>query len=96
MVMIYLGLPPLGIRFGVLTSVIVALVLNEAAYMAEIIRGGFLPAGQHDAAEGARSVALAGGFDQGAAAASFDRAHRVDATKVETLAPTVEQGALQR
>lgn len=40
MVMIYSGLPQLGIKFGVLTSVIVALVLNEAAYMAEIIRGG--------------------------------------------------------
>src|SRR5712664_2240190 len=38
MVMIYSGLPQIGIRFGVLTSVIVALVLNEAAYMAEIIR----------------------------------------------------------
>ena len=36
-----------------LTSVIVALVLNEAAYMAEIIRGGFLaiPVGQRDAAK---------------------------------------------
>jgi polar amino acid transport system permease protein len=53
MVMIYSGLPQLGIRFGVLTSVIVALVLNEAAYMAEIIRGGFLaiPPGQSDAAK---------------------------------------------
>ena len=53
MVMIYSGLPQLGIKFGVLTSVIVTLVLNEAAYMAEIIRGGFLaiPAGQHDAAK---------------------------------------------
>jgi len=53
MVMIYSGLPQLGIRFGVLTSVIVALVLNEAAYMAEIIRGGFLaiPPGQRDAAK---------------------------------------------
>src|SRR6267378_3587461 len=47
------GLPQIGIRFGVLTSVIVALVLNEAAYMAEIIRGGFLaiPVGQRDAAK---------------------------------------------
>src|SRR3981189_1748649 len=42
MVMIYSDLPQIDIRFGVLTSVIVALVLNEAAYMAEIIRGGFL------------------------------------------------------
>ena len=52
MVAIYSGLPQLGIRFGVLTSVIVALVTNEAAYMAEIIRGGFMaiPAGQGDAA----------------------------------------------
>jgi polar amino acid transport system permease protein len=53
MVMIYSGLPQVGIRFGVLTSVVVALVLNEAAYMAEIIRGGFLavPPGQRDAAK---------------------------------------------
>jgi polar amino acid transport system permease protein len=52
LVMIYSGLPQIGIRFGVLTSVIVALVLNEAAYMAEIMRSGFMaiPAGQHDAA----------------------------------------------
>jgi polar amino acid transport system permease protein len=52
LVMIYSGLPQIGIRFGVLTSVIVALVLNEAAYMAEIMRSGFLaiPAGQRDAA----------------------------------------------
>lgn len=53
MVMIYSGLPQVGVKFGVLTSVIVSLVLNEAAYMAEIIRGGFLaiPPGQHDAAK---------------------------------------------
>lgn len=53
MVMIYSGLPQIGIKFGVLVSVIVALVLNEAAYMAEITRGGFLavPAGQRDAAK---------------------------------------------
>jgi polar amino acid transport system permease protein len=53
MVMVYSGLPQLGIKFGVLESVIITLVLNEAAYMAEIIRGGFLavPAGQRDAAK---------------------------------------------
>jgi polar amino acid transport system permease protein len=53
MVMVYSGLPQVGIKFGVLVSVIVTLVLNEAAYMAEIIRGGFLavPAGQNDAAK---------------------------------------------
>jgi polar amino acid transport system permease protein len=53
MVMIYSGLPQLGIKFSVITSVLVALILNEAAYMSEIIRGGFLaiPAGQNDAAK---------------------------------------------
>jgi polar amino acid transport system permease protein len=53
MVMVYSGLPQVGIKFGVLVSVIVTLVLNEAAYMAEIIRGGFLaiPPGQSDAAK---------------------------------------------
>ncbi|SJZ88689.1 polar amino acid transport system permease protein [Enhydrobacter aerosaccus] len=53
MVMIYSGLPQVGVRFGVLGSVLVALIANEAAYMAEIIRGGFLavPSGQSDAAK---------------------------------------------
>lgn len=53
MVMIYSGLPQIGIKFGVLGSVLIALIANEAAYMAEIIRGGFLaiPAGQSDAAK---------------------------------------------
>src|SRR5476651_2706050 len=40
MVAIYSGLPQVGIKFGVFTSVLVALISNEAAYMAEIIRGG--------------------------------------------------------
>ena len=49
---------------------IVALVLNEAAYMAEIIRGGFLavPLGQRDAAKALGLSPLAGD-EQGAAAA---------------------------
>ena len=53
LVMIYSGLPQIGIKFGVVSSVIIALVLNEAAYMAEIMRSGFLaiPPGQHDAAK---------------------------------------------
>ena len=52
LVMIYTGLPQIGIRFGVVSSVILGLVTNEAAYMAEIVRSGFLalPAGQRDAA----------------------------------------------
>lgn len=53
LVMIYSGLPQIGIRFSVLQSVIIALVVNEAAYMAEIMRSGFMaiPAGQQDAAK---------------------------------------------
>jgi polar amino acid transport system permease protein len=53
MTMIYSGLPQIGIRFGVILSAVIALVLNESAYMAEVIRGGFLaiPAGQRDAAQ---------------------------------------------
>ena len=52
LVMIYSGLPQIGIRFGVVSSVILGLITNEAAYMAEIIRSGFLaiPRGQRDAA----------------------------------------------
>jgi polar amino acid transport system permease protein len=53
MTMIYSGLPQIGIRFGVIPSAVIALVLNESAYMAEVIRGGFLavPGGQRDAAK---------------------------------------------
>jgi polar amino acid transport system permease protein len=41
-VIIYTGLPQLGVRFDVLTSAVLALSLNEAAYLSETIRGGFL------------------------------------------------------
>ena len=53
LVAIYSGLPQIGIKFSVFTSVLVALISNEAAYMAEIIRSGFLaiPTGQTDAAK---------------------------------------------
>jgi polar amino acid transport system permease protein len=52
LVIIYTGLPQLGIRFGVVTSALLALTCNEAAYLAEIMRSGFLsvPDGQRDAA----------------------------------------------
>ncbi len=40
-VIIYTGLPQLGVRFDVLTSAMLALSLNEAAYLSETIRGGF-------------------------------------------------------
>jgi polar amino acid transport system permease protein len=52
LVVIYSGLPQVGLKFGVVASALIALVLNEAAYLSEIIRGGFLsiPTGQRDAA----------------------------------------------
>jgi polar amino acid transport system substrate-binding protein len=51
LIMIYTGLPQIGIRFSVIESALIGLVLNEAAYLAEIIRGGILavPAGQRNA-----------------------------------------------
>ncbi|HSV80275.1 MAG TPA: amino acid ABC transporter permease [Ramlibacter sp.] len=53
LVIIYTGLPQMGIRLGVIESSLLALILNEAAYMAEIVRSGFMgvPAGQREAAE---------------------------------------------
>ena len=52
LVVIYSGLPQIGLKFGVIASALIALILNEAAYLSEIIRSGFLsvPAGQRDAA----------------------------------------------
>ena len=52
LIVIYTGLPQLGIRFSVIESAVLGLVLNEAAYLAEIIRGGILgvPTGQSRAA----------------------------------------------
>ncbi len=53
LVLIYTGLPQLGIRLGVLPSALLALSLNEAAYLSETIRGGFqgVPKGQAEAAK---------------------------------------------
>jgi polar amino acid transport system permease protein len=52
LVVIYTGLPQLGIKFGVITCALVGLILNEAAYLAEIARSGFLAVspGQREAA----------------------------------------------
>lgn len=52
LVIIYTALPQLGIKFGVLTSSLIALSLNEAAYLSETIRGGFtgIAKGQREAA----------------------------------------------
>jgi polar amino acid transport system permease protein len=51
LIIIYTGLPQIGIRLGVLASSLVGLGLNEGAYLSEIIRAGIeaVPAGQTDA-----------------------------------------------
>lgn len=52
LVIIYTGLPQLGIRLNVIESAILGLALNEGAYLAEIIRAGIMSVdkGQDDAA----------------------------------------------
>jgi len=52
LVIIYTGLPQLGIRFNVIESALIGLSLNEGAYFAEIIRAGItsVDRGQNDAA----------------------------------------------
>lgn len=53
LVIIYAGLPQLGIRLGVVESAILGLAVNEGAYFAEIMRSGItsVDRGQHDAAK---------------------------------------------
>lgn len=52
LVIIYTGLPQIGIRFSVIESAIIGLALNEGAYLAEIVRAGIMSVnkGQDDAA----------------------------------------------
>jgi polar amino acid transport system permease protein len=52
LIIIYTGLPQLGLRLTVIQSALIGLGLNEGAYLAEIIRAGILsvPRGQFDAA----------------------------------------------
>ena len=52
LIVIYTGLPQLGIRLSVIESALIGLSLNEAAYLAEIIRAGIsaVPGGQSGAA----------------------------------------------
>src|SRR5579862_2221947 len=40
LVIIYTGLPQIGLRLGVVTSALIGLSLNEGAYFAEIMRAG--------------------------------------------------------
>jgi polar amino acid transport system permease protein len=52
LIIIYTGLPQIGIRLNVIQSALLGLSLNEGAYLSEIIRAGILsvPKGQYDAA----------------------------------------------
>ena len=52
LVIVYTGLPQLGLKLDVVSSAFLTLILNEAAYLSEIIRAGFfgVPPGQKDAA----------------------------------------------
>ncbi len=52
LIIIYTGLPQIGIRLNVVQSALLGLSLNEGAYLSEIIRAGILsvPKGQFDAA----------------------------------------------
>jgi polar amino acid transport system permease protein len=57
LIIIYTGLPEIGIKFGVLASALLGLGVNEGAYLAEIIRSGIsaVPRGQFEAA---RSIGM--------------------------------------
>ena len=52
LIIIYTGLPQLGITLGVIPSAVLGLGLNEGAYLAEIFRAGIaaVPHGQFEAA----------------------------------------------
>jgi polar amino acid transport system permease protein len=52
LIIIYTGLPQLGLKLGVVASALIGLGMNEGAYLAEIIRSGIsaVPRGQFEAA----------------------------------------------
>jgi len=52
LIIIYTGLPQLGLKLSVVESALLGLILNEAAYLAEVVRGGIqsVSAGQSNAA----------------------------------------------
>lgn len=52
LIIIYTGLPQMGLKLSVIESALLGLILNEAAYLAEIIRGGIqsISTGQTNAA----------------------------------------------
>lgn len=53
LIIIYTGLPQLGIKLDVISAALLGLGVNEGAYLAEIIRAGIMsvPAGQSEAAQ---------------------------------------------
>ncbi|TDT98014.1 amino acid ABC transporter membrane protein (PAAT family) [Streptomyces sp. 846.5] len=57
LVIIYTGLPQIGLRLGVISSALSGLVLNEAAYLSEIVRAGVLSV-PHGQAEAARALGM--------------------------------------
>ena len=59
LIIIYTGLPQLGLKLSVVESALLGLILNEAAYLAEVVRGGIqsVPVGQTNAA---RAVGFSG------------------------------------
>lgn len=52
LIVLYTGLPQMGIRLSVIEAALIGLTLNEAAYLSEIIRAGInaVPTGQQNAA----------------------------------------------
>jgi polar amino acid transport system permease protein len=59
LIIIYTGLPQVGLKFSVVQSALLGLALNEGAYLSEIVRAGIesVPPGQTDAA---RALGLRG------------------------------------
>jgi polar amino acid transport system permease protein len=57
LLILYFGLPQLGIRLSVLQAGLLGLSLNEGAFMTEIIRSGLLSVGQGQA-EAAKSLGM--------------------------------------
>ena len=46
LIIIYVGLPQMGIRLSVVQSALIGLSVNEGAYLAEIVRAGILAVGK--------------------------------------------------
>src|SRR3954453_12277419 len=53
LVFLYDALPPLGIKLNSFTTAVIGFTLNEAAFCAEIIRGGILSVDRRQAIAGA-------------------------------------------